>query len=101
MEVQAAFLILSIFHDSKPSGKDIILIGHLSLDKEFTIRERVGFSIKVDACFTFDTHLSWSSYMCVCVLSAFLNCFVVIPRTFMIHDLFIALAALYHFVCFW
>jgi hypothetical protein len=67
VEVQAASLILSIFHGSKPSGKDIILTGHQSLNKEFTIRERVGFSIKVDARFTFDTHLSWSSYVCVCV----------------------------------
>lgn len=44
MEVQAALLILIMFHGSKPSGKDIILTGHQNLDKEFTITERVGLS---------------------------------------------------------
>ncbi|TVU16695.1 hypothetical protein EJB05_40270 [Eragrostis curvula] len=41
MEVQEVLPILIMFLGSRPLGKDIILIGHRNLDKEYTITERV------------------------------------------------------------
>jgi hypothetical protein len=52
MIVWAALPIHTIFHDSKSSEKDLKITVQQSLDKEYTIKERVWFPpSKIDAYF--------------------------------------------------
>jgi hypothetical protein len=46
MEAQEALLILMKFHGLRPLGKDLRVTGRRSLNKEYTIKERVGDSAK-------------------------------------------------------
>jgi hypothetical protein len=74
MDVWAALLIRMIFHDSKPSEKDLRMTVQQSPDKEYTIKEKVWFPLStIDAYFAFPAMLLWK-YQCGYL--GFLNCYL-------------------------